>query len=110
MHKAKNVFIVVFFLLTVTSFTQDGLNIKIAYNKKYLISDKQRQIDILHYHHKFDLNTKEKILNGVSKITAIEFPLSNKTGCLLVSWAKIIPSKTKNNWIPIPKNGLNVYL
>ena len=38
--------------------------------KKSIISDLQKQIDILHYHLKFDLNTNKKIVNGVTKITA----------------------------------------
>lgn len=38
--------------------------------KKYLVSDAQKQIDVLHYHLEFDLNTDKKIINGVSTITA----------------------------------------
>lgn len=77
MYKAENVLIAGFFLFTVISFAQNGLDNKIANDKKYLVSDIQRQIDILHYHLKFDLNTEEKILNGVSTITAVKINYPN---------------------------------
>ena len=38
--------------------------------KKYNVSDLQKQIDILHYHLKLDLNTNKKIVNGITTITA----------------------------------------
>ncbi len=39
-------------------------------DKKYLVSDMQKQIDILHYYLLLDLNIEERILSGTAKITA----------------------------------------
>lgn len=58
--------------LSVSSLAQTGVNNKIANDKKYFVSDLQKQIDVLHYNLKFDLNTDEKVLNGVSTIIAIK--------------------------------------
>lgn len=37
----------------------------------------KKQIDVLHYHLKFDLNTDKKIINGVSTITAAKIHILN---------------------------------
>lgn len=59
-------------IFSVALLAQNPLNNKNANNKKYFVSELQKQVDILHYHLKFDLNTEEKTLNGVSTITAIK--------------------------------------
>jgi aminopeptidase N len=48
-------------------------------NKKSNVSDSQKQIDVINYNLKFDLDTENKVLNGVAKITAvkIEYPGPN---------------------------------
>ena len=48
-----------------------------AVDKKKSVSELQKQVDVLHYYLKFDLNTEEKILNGVSVITAVQTNLLN---------------------------------
>jgi len=53
-------------------FAQGLNNNKSLNNKKYLVSKLQKQVNILHYHLKFDLNIEEKILTGVSTITAVK--------------------------------------
>ncbi|HEX9252994.1 MAG TPA: hypothetical protein VF870_12175, partial [Ignavibacteriaceae bacterium] len=58
--------------LSVSSLAQTGVNNKIANDKKYFVSDLQKQIDVLHYNLKFDLNSNDKVLKGVSTITAVK--------------------------------------
>lgn len=70
MSKRSYIIIIAFVLVFIVnnfSFTMCRVN---ASDKKYLVSDLQKRIDILHYHLKFDLNVNEKILNGISTITA----------------------------------------
>jgi len=51
-------------------FSQSYLKNKESNDRKYLVSDFQKSIDILHYDLSFDLNTEEKILSGTAKLTA----------------------------------------
>ncbi len=51
-----------------TTFPQSGMIIS---DKKNFVSDLQKQMDVLHYYLKFDLNAKKKILTGDATITAI---------------------------------------
>lgn len=70
MYKRSYIIIIAFVLVFIVnnfSFTMCKVN---ASDKKYLVSDLQKRINILHYHLKFDLNVNEKILNGISTITA----------------------------------------
>lgn len=70
MSKRSYIIIIAFVLVFIVnnfSFTMCKVN---ASDKKYLVSDLQKRINILHYHLKFDLNVNEKILNGISTITA----------------------------------------
>lgn len=70
MYKRSYIIIIAFVLVFIVnnfSFTMCRVN---ASDKKYLVSDLQKRIDILHYNLKFDLNVNEKILNGISTITA----------------------------------------
>lgn len=70
MSKRSYIIIIAFVLVFIVnnfSFTKCKVN---ASDKKYLVSDLQKRINILHYHLKFDLNVNEKILNGISTITA----------------------------------------
>ena len=67
-----NVLLAILLIYSTEVFTQDLNNNKNLNNKKYLVSELQKQVNILHYHLKFDLNTNEKILKGVSTITAVK--------------------------------------
>ena len=55
-------------------FSQSYLKNKESNDRKYLVSDFQKSIDILHYDLSFDLNTDEKILNGIARLTATKIP------------------------------------
>lgn len=55
-------------------FGQSYLKNKESNDRKYLVSDFQKSIDILHYDLSFDLNTDEKILNGIARLTATKIP------------------------------------
>jgi len=55
---------------SVAVFGQSYLKNKESNDRKYLVSDFQKSIDILKYDLSFDLNTKENILTGVAKLTA----------------------------------------
>lgn len=55
-------------------FGQSYLKNKESNDRKYLVSDFQKSIDILSYDLSFDLNTEEKILSGVAKLTATKIP------------------------------------
>lgn len=59
------------FFVSITSsivFAQNGL---ILSDKKNPVSDLQKQVDVLHYDLKFDLNTDDKLLSGDATITAV---------------------------------------
>lgn len=57
---------------SIAVFGQSYLKNKESNDRKYLVSDFQKSIDILKYDLSFDLNTKENILTGVAKLTAIK--------------------------------------
>ena len=72
--KLSNIFTVVFLVFSSVTFTQNFSHNVAANNKKYFVSDLQKQADILHYHLIIDLNTEEKILNGTAKLMATKNP------------------------------------
>ncbi|RPI61667.1 MAG: hypothetical protein EHM44_08230, partial [Ignavibacteriales bacterium] len=72
--KLSNVFTVVFLVFSSVTFTQNFSHNVAANNKKYFVSDLQKQVDIHHYHLIIDLNTEEKILKGTAKLTATKNP------------------------------------
>ncbi|MFZ1517318.1 MAG: M1 family metallopeptidase [Ignavibacteriaceae bacterium] len=55
-------------------FSQGNLKNKESNDRKYLVSDFQKSVDILHYDLSFDLNTEEKILTGIARLTSIKVP------------------------------------
>lgn len=70
MYKRSYIIIIAFVLVFIVNNFSLTLYRVNSSDKKYLVSDLQKRIDILHYHLKFDLNVNEKILNGISTITA----------------------------------------
>lgn len=72
--KLRNIFTVVLLVFSSVTFTQNFSHNVAANNKKYFVSDLQKQVDILHYHIIMDLNAEEKILNGTAKLTVTKNP------------------------------------
>ncbi len=70
MNKRSYIIIIAFVLVFIVNNFSLTLYRVNSSDKKHLVSDLQKRIDILHYHLKFDLNVNEKILNGISTITA----------------------------------------
>ena len=60
-----------------SSYTQNSFDIYGASKQKFLISDIQKQIDVLHYDLNLELNPKEKILNGIATIKACKISNSS---------------------------------
>ena len=63
-------------ILLSSDFASVTLNFN-AVDKNKSVSELQKQVDVLHYYLKLDLNTEEKILNGVAVITAVQTNLPN---------------------------------
>jgi aminopeptidase N len=72
--KFSYVFAAIIVFFTSASFAQNASDNIAANNKKYFVSDLQKQVDILHYHLSLDLNIEEKVLSGIAKLTATKNP------------------------------------
>lgn len=86
--------------LLMQNFSSAGNSI-LASDKNNIVSNLQKQVDILHYHLKFDLNTTDKILSGTAVITAVKIQYKDS---ILVSAAN-----PGNNSKPESVIELNLY-
>ena len=72
--KFSHILVAIVYFFSSISFAQKVSDNIISNNKKYFVSDLQKQIDVLHYHLSLDLNIEEKILSGTAKLTATKNP------------------------------------
>ena len=68
----KFYFILILTLFTATVFPQVYQKNKEFNDQKYFVSETQKATDILHYDLSFDLDIKNKILNGIAILTAVK--------------------------------------
>ena len=70
--KISNALLVIILIYSISILAQSALENKNLNNKKYFVSDNQKQFDILHYNLKLDLYPDDKILSGIAVITAFK--------------------------------------
>ncbi len=70
--------------LLMQNFSSAGNSI-LASDKNNIVSNLQKQVDILHYHLKFDLNPTDKILSGTAVITAVKIQNQNSISSSIIN-------------------------
>ncbi len=71
-----------FLLYSIEIFSQNTAYTHNSSNQRFLVTDSQKSIDILHYDLKLNLYPKGKTLNGIATITACKYPKSDNSSNL----------------------------